>query len=621
MQLTGKLLRSMAIAVFGVASLILAVSSAQAARAFSDLVGNVAVGTVKDTGVLQAPYLTWGGDVATFLANGGPKTTPDSIYGKLGLDVEMVSGDDFVAQVRRYLKGETPLLRGTVRMIGMASEVLSKDPRTVPVMFLQLTWSAGDHLVSRGEIKTLDDLRGKKIVLQQGGPHVGMLDDVLQAARLSWNDVDVVWVDDLTGPNGAAARFRNDPSVDACLVISPDMLGLTGGLNDRGTGKNGTVQGARVLVSTAQMSRSIADVYAVRKDYFDAHKDKVQKFAAGYLKASEELVALKKAFEKGGSAEYRKVLQMTQDIFGKEVIPTLEEDAHGLISDASFVGLPGNVSFFTDAGNLSGFELKTEAALKLAVDRGFAHSPGKILNAHLDYGKLASLGAIKAPAKAAAPAAKFAEMNPTDLFPDDPVKRESAADNIILTFTVNFEPNQSSFSVAQYGKDFQRAVEAASTFGNAVIAIGGHADPTLMLRQMVEAGMKKGNLERTGSPGAYQYTIDGKPFDLADPAVVQEAIKAGKFSGIGQKDPKRTLVALQQLSQDRADAVKKAIVEYAGAKGYRLDPSQIQPVGVGAREPLVAKPTTQAEARQNMRVEFRLMKVPVEAISTGDFNF
>ncbi len=621
MRTMGRLFRSTACAVFGLAVLMLAASPVQAARAFSDLVGQVSVGPVQEGGALQAPYLTWGGDVATFMANGGLETKPDSIYGKLGLQVNLVSGDDFAAQVQRYLKGESPFLRGTVRMIGMASEVLSQDPRTAPVMFLQLTWSAGDHLVSRGEIKTLGDLEGKKIVLQRGGPHVGMLDDVLQAARLSWNNVDVVWVDDLTGPGGAAARFRDDPSVDACLVISPDMFALTGGLNDRGTGQDGTVKDARVLVSTAQMSRSIADVYAVRKDYFEANRDQVERFASGYLKASEELVALKKAFEKGGSAEYRKVLQMAQDIFGKDVLPTLEEDAHGLIADASFVGLPGNVSFFTDAGNLSGFGPKTEAALKLAEERGFADSAGKIANAGLDYAKVASLGSIQAPAQTAAPAAKFAEMSPSDLFPDDPVQREAAEENIILTFTVNFEPNQSEFSAAQYGDDFQRAVEAASTFGNAVIAIGGHADPTLMLRYVVEAGMTKGILTRSGASGDYQYALNGEPFDLADPDAVHQAVKAGTFSGGVQNDPMRTLRALEQLSQDRAQAVKTAIVDYASGKGYRLENSQIQPAGVGAREPEVAKPSTQQEARQNMRVEFRLMKVPVEAINAGDFDF
>jgi hypothetical protein len=54
-------------------------------------------------------------------------------------------------------------------MIGMAAEALNADPRTKPVIFLQLTWSAGDHLVARRGIKTIKDLRNKTIVLQQGG--------------------------------------------------------------------------------------------------------------------------------------------------------------------------------------------------------------------------------------------------------------------------------------------------------------------------------------------------------------------------------------------------------------------------------------------------------------------
>ncbi len=55
------------------------------------------------------------------------------------------------------------------------------------------------------------------------------------------------------------------------------MLGLTGGFDQKGSGAEGTVEGAHVVNSTQQMSRSIADVYAVRKDWYDANKDTVQK--------------------------------------------------------------------------------------------------------------------------------------------------------------------------------------------------------------------------------------------------------------------------------------------------------------------------------------------------------
>ena len=43
-------------------------------------------------------------------------------------------------------------------MIGMASEVWG-CPETTPVVILQLTWSAGDYMVARKEIKSLNDLK------------------------------------------------------------------------------------------------------------------------------------------------------------------------------------------------------------------------------------------------------------------------------------------------------------------------------------------------------------------------------------------------------------------------------------------------------------------------------
>src|SRR5208283_5108272 len=252
----------------------LLVSPGTAQEPFSTTVGKVTVGDVKKADVIEVPYITWGGDVATFIANGGKgETKPGTIFAKQGLKLNLVPGDDFVGQVKNYLEGKSPFLRGTTSMIGLASEVLGSDPRTKPVVFLQLTWSAGDHVVSRENLKTLNDLKGKTIALQKGGPHVGMLDDILRTAKLDWKDIKVIWTDDVTGDKGPAAAFKKNDKIDACFVISPDMAGLTGGLDSTGTGAEGTVKGAKVLVSTVQMSRSIADVYACRKDFYDANKE------------------------------------------------------------------------------------------------------------------------------------------------------------------------------------------------------------------------------------------------------------------------------------------------------------------------------------------------------------
>ena len=49
-----------------------------------------------------------------------------------------------------------------------------------------------------------------------------------------------------------------------------------------------------MLLSTVNMGHSIADVYACRKDYFDKNQAQIEKIAAGYLKACEELIELRK---------------------------------------------------------------------------------------------------------------------------------------------------------------------------------------------------------------------------------------------------------------------------------------------------------------------------------------
>src|SRR5207253_438584 len=120
-------------------------------------------------------------------------------------------------QVKDYVEGRSAFLRGTLSMIALASEVVGANEKTKPVVFLQLTWSRGDHMVAREALKTLNDLKGKKVCLQKDGPHVGLLDDVLKTAGLTWKDITVVWVDDISGPKGPAATFTKDNSIDACF--------------------------------------------------------------------------------------------------------------------------------------------------------------------------------------------------------------------------------------------------------------------------------------------------------------------------------------------------------------------------------------------------------------------
>jgi outer membrane protein OmpA-like peptidoglycan-associated protein len=382
-----------------------------------------------------------------------------------------------------------------------------------------------------------------------------------------------------------------------------------------GSGAEGTVKGAHVLNSTRDMSRSIADVYAVRADWRQEHEDFINKFVAGYLKATQQLVGLRREFEQSQklSDEYRRVLTMSQSIFGKAVLPTLEVDAHGLLLDCGFVGLPGQISFFEDRGNLSGFEAKMSSALDLATSWGYARFRSGFEPPSLNYQEIAKLAGLKYERPQSQGAIEVGEGG---VFPGS----EALDDRTIVSFTIKFQPNQPDFSADRYGAEFNRAIQAASTFGNAVIVIRGHADPTKALIDMIKAGMEKGIVKRSGQEGNYRYFINGKPVELENTAEIIRLIESGAFETQNYK-PRDTVKAARNLSQSRAEAVKQSLIEFAKQQSVNLDATQLQPTGAGISEPLIPKPANFQDALENMRVEFRIVRVPAEALNESDFAF
>lgn len=596
-------------------------SHAIAEESFKQLVGPVKVGEVKNVSQLNAGFILFGADMGTFYANGGLKTKSGSIMAKQGLNINLVPGDDFVGQVKDYMQGKTPFLRGTYRMIGMASEVLNSDPRTQPVIFVHLTYSLGDHMVVRSDIKDIADLKGKKIVFQRPGPHDGMVYDILESGQLSWNDVTIITAKDLFGTADSPAEiFKRDKSVAACCVVSPDMIALTGGLQNIGSGAEGTIKGARVLVSTAELSYSIADVYACRKDFYDKHRDIVVKFAAGLLKGHEEVLDLKKKYESTGSADYMKLLKMTQDIYGKDLIPTLEEDAHGLLADCTFVGHPGNVAFFSNKNSLRGFNAFYKKSMDLAVGRGYASSPQKILAPTFDWNSTDFIGYLTKTDAGQGGNKYEAEAVIEEI--ESLTAGGSLDDKTIWSFDINFKANQIEFASAQYKTDYDRVIKELNKYGNAVIAIRGHACPAKTLLHFVRGAIEAGEITRTGnrSQGYRYFMKNGKELKLANTQEVSAMIGSVSLRPGSQWAPREIMQAALNLSRRRAEEVRNSVIKYAKVQGMEIDSSQIQPVGVGVREPLIPVPN-QNNADVNRRVEFRLVRVEAEAVSESDFDF
>jgi len=301
-------------------------------------------------------------------------------------------------------------------------------------------------------------------------------------------------------------------------------------------------------------------------------------------------------------------VNQSQDIFGKEALKN-EDEAAGLIDDAVFVGLQGNRSFFEDAGNLSGYDAKESFILDFAVKEGYVGQRVEFFKPELNYEFIQSLGKLTA------------KEAPTERFRKDIVL---LPENTIYSFKVEFQPNQSTFSEEKYGEEFKRALQQASLFGNAVVAIRGHGDPSWAVESFVQSGQKRGVVRQRA--GAYHFA-DGRPFNPHDMKEVVAAIN--QHPNVYTIDPQSgaedtttpvsaQLTYLQKLSEDRAASVRKSVLDYAQKRKWRLDTSQIKSLGVGGTEPEVPWAHTEEETQRNRRVEFRIVRVPPAARLEAD---
>ncbi len=518
----------------------------------------------EDRQTVNLPIITWGGDIATIYANGNQvDTKAGSIFAEKGLSFKLFREDVFPRQVEKYLSCETPYLRGTLGMINMASETASRDPRTKLIVIYQLTYSAGgDALVVKGHITRPEQLRGKTISLQAYGPHLEYLDRILASAGLTFKDIKIRWTKDLTGTEETPVTAFREPDVDAAMVITPDALALTSG-GKTGTGAENSVKGAKILLSTKTADHVIADVYAVRADYFTSHKEEVAKFVHGLMTAEETAAKLFKTKGNGYAETVKSSAQILLD--SADAVA----DTEGLFGDCRYVGWKGNVKFFGDKNNPRNFERTTADIQKGFVALGVMSGRLSLDHAKWDYNRfkpgLADTGDVEAPRFDTGKVAKAV------------TKRQQSEEGVLFSFEIHFKPNQNTFPVESYRDEFQKVIEYATTYGGAVITVEGHSDPLEYLKK------KK----------------------AATPELVLRQIKQ----------------SARNLSLSRANQVRQNIINYAKGKGIVLDESQFAVLGHGIMNPRggmcgedPCAPKNEQEWLGNMRVVFKILQVEGEAV-------
>jgi len=559
------LLRTTALALSftaGFATSVLAVETVTPTPMISDNMPSPGTYQYSEGTCVPMPLITWGADIATIHANGDvANTASGSIFDTLGVDLCLNREDNFRDQVRAYLRGDTPFLRGTADMIVSAGEVLCQDASTCPEIFYNLSRSAGGDILlgnnDRG-VTDLNSLRGKTIGLQLDGPHMNLLVETLALANMTQDDVNIVWFEDLgfDGANSAAHAFQAG-EVDAAFVIFPDMLELTEG--------DGQVAGTENIFSTLSLDRVIYDVVAVNPVFADANPDFMANLTSGLLRGNESLAAI---VRDGGdpsvdthadrSAAYRRAAatgaELLFDTTGDAVFESTVMEMYAF--DLQMQGWTGNVQFLTDPGENRGvvwYGSIASSATAAFNQMGLMQSsavPALTSYAHdwtsLQTGLNENFG-VQAPVINQEAAARVIEQ----------LGAQGVEDSKIVDFEVFFEPNQAVFSAELYSAQFDRVLEIMSRAGGAVVVIEGHAAPTRYL------ATKYGRRET--------------------PATAWTQMAQG----------------LRNESLRRAETVEAELQAYATAQGYNFSFENVTTVGNGITDPAVGMCTWQLRYGSN----------------------
>ena len=529
---------------------------------------NTSLKPVSSSGSVKVPLITWGGDIATILAD------MDGIFTSKGLNVTLFREDDFKKQVQMCLSGETPYLRGTMGMINAASDAF-KNSGTELVVIYQMTWSAGgDAMVVRSG-KTLNNI--KTVSLQLYGPHMDYAASLFsKAGRLS--SVQFKWLSQLTISDRVGGKivdpvtaFQESSDLDAVMCIIPDGLLLTSNGNV-GTGAEGSVKGAKILLTTKTASRVIADVYAVRKDYFTANKSKVMDFVSALMIAEEEMHDML-ANKSANLSKYRQLMsQSAEKLLGSSQFTS---DAEALLGDCEFVGHKGNVAFFTGAGTTRNFTNLNSEIQKTFKTIGILTTSTTLQNAGWDYNQLAS--GLKYAKATAAPTAKFDQQKVTKMV-ENKIQAEATTweeEGTLFVVEIHFDANQSEFSIEKYANDFAKALDIAETNSGALVIIEGHSDPLGILK-------------------------------------AEKALRDNEPGHKSQAEINQMKQAVKSLSLERAQNVRSSFLSYCKKRGVKIDESQFVAVGLGVQSPKYNPPRTQDEWAANRRVVFRIKQVEAE---------
>jgi len=480
--------------------------------------------------VVQFPINVWIGWLPIVAANRGFAPNPDSVFAKkYGFQVNLKLIDDPVVARDAFAAGQSHILWGTLDMMVLFAPELMRDSRTAPRVYQQIDWSSGgDGIVVRDRIHSVKDLKGKTIVYAQNSPSQYFINNLLLNAGIQPGEVKHKFT---ATAFEAAAAFVADRSIDACVSWAPDIYKIPE-----------KVKGTRILTTTADANKLIADVWAARADFAKDHPEIVKGLVSGIFEGMRTL--------KSETARAQACQWMAEG-YGMQVA-----EIQSMLQDAHSTNFAENKEFFLNQNNPSNFE-------RTWKNVSFVYKELSLIDTPVRFDEVMDFSAVKA-LEAEGGFKDQVDEYVSSFAPTAYTKLSTAEAVITQVIRVNFYPNSASIYEPQHDDV-------------------GTPIPNTLYDPNVDATLEK------------VARLSGQ-YDRAVIAIVGHTDSSMK----GKVNDK----AVRDLSQARADAVKKALVSK-----YKFDPNKFSVEGKGWELP--ADPSDPNNQTLNRRVEIAVY--PTEA--------
>ena len=447
----------------------------------------------EDEKVVEFPINVWVGWLPIVAANHGFAPNEESVFFKEhGFKVNLKLIDDPVTARDAFAAGQSHVLWGTLDMMVLFAPELMKDSRTAPRIFQQIDWSnGGDGVVVRGKISSARDLKGKTIVYAQNSPSQYFVNNLLLNAGIQPSEVNHKFT---ATAFEAAAAFVSDKSIDACVSWAPDIYNIP----DR-------VEDTKILTTTAEANKLIADVWAARADFAKDHPEIIEGLVAGIFTAMDRL----KDDTFRGQA-----FQWMAEGYGMSVdeVRSMEADAHS-------TNFAENKQFFLNQNNPANFERTWKNITFVYRELGLIGSPVR-------FDEVMDFSVIQKLDQAGAFEHQQDEYKST-FVPGSYDKVRAEAPILTQTIRVNFYPNSANIFEPQHDEldrpipntlydptaeaTLEQVARLAGQYDRAIVAIEGHTDASMQGQGVRFEDVQQLSLERANS--VKQALIERYDFD------------------------------------------------------------------------------------------------------------